>query len=107
MLCKFNRILSEGVLLKYWEVAVIIPFPKIPILLPPSDYRSISPMPLLSKVVEKYINELLFDNLEPHLSNIQFGFGSGISAADAILLSQNETFNGFAECKMVKRSGVS
>jgi len=51
----FNNSLSSSHVPKQWKTAVIHPIPKVPDPTSPSDYRPISVVPILSRLVERVI----------------------------------------------------
>jgi hypothetical protein len=99
-----DRILNDGIFPKTSKVATVIPIPKVQLSQNPSDYRPISLLPLLGKVIEKHINDMVLDHIEPQLSDLQFGFRKSRSTTDAILLFQHYIFRGFEACEKSKRA---
>jgi hypothetical protein len=99
-----DRILNDGIFPKTSKVATVIPIPKVQLSQTPSDYRPISLLPLLGKVIEKHINDMVLDHIEPQLSDLQFGFRKSRSTTDAILLFQHYIFRGFEACEKSKRA---
>ena len=51
-----NLSFEHGIFPENWKKAIITPIPKIPIPLSPSDFRPISILPSLSKIIEKLAN---------------------------------------------------
>ena len=78
---------------KQWKTAVIHPIPKVPDPTSPSDYRPISVVPILSRLVEKVIVRTYIYpafQIAPTADNLadQFGFrptGSTTAALIALL----------------------
>ena len=81
-----NRFLIEGVFPKQWKSARVTPIFKGGDRNSPSNYRPISVLPILSKILEKHINLHLQTYLERHniLCKFQSGFRKGFSCVDAI-----------------------
>jgi exonuclease III len=98
-----ERCLSEGAFPDAWKEAQVIPIPKVPEATNPSDYRPVSLLPIGSKLVETQLHAELLLYIEPRLSNVQFGFRSGRSTTDAIVLLQHYILKGFVLCEKVKR----
>ena len=84
----FNLSIQSGILPSNWKHSHIVPIPnsKTPSS-SPSDYRPISLLPIISKVLERHIYNFLFDFCtHQHLiSNSQFGFRPGFSTLSALL----------------------
>lgn len=100
-----NRCISEGSFPNIWKEAVVVPVPKVQHSSDACEYRPISLLPLISKVVEREIAELLTTFTEPHLSDAQFGFRQGRSTVDAILFLQHLILRGFERCEKAKKAG--
>ena len=84
----FNLSLSSGVIPDSWKRAHIVPIPKSSQnKSSPSNYRPISILPLVSKLLESHVHKLLFHHLCEHspISGRQWGFLSGRSAQSALL----------------------
>src|SRR5436190_2320960 len=81
-----NLSLENGVFPKIYKLAKVIPIYKKGSPLDVTNYRPISLLPILSKVLEKlYLKRLLsFLNQYNILSNNQFGFRKGFSTIDAV-----------------------
>ena len=94
----FNTILKESIFPACWKIANIIAFVKpgkLPTL--PENYRPISLLPTLSKILEKIIairlvNEL---KLKQIIQPEQFGFQANHSTSHAIQVIKNDIINGF------------
>jgi hypothetical protein len=96
--------LKEGSFPAVWKTAVVVPVPKVLGSNNPCDYRPISLLPLLSKVVESGINSLLMSQIDPLLSDSQFGFRQSRSTVDAILTFQHYVLSGFRACENANRA---
>lgn len=86
----FNRSLSEGVVPRVFKAALITPIPKLDKPTSPSDYRPISRLPILSKVLERlFVNKFLMPHLKDRISSSQFAYvpraGSGTTSALTLL----------------------
>jgi hypothetical protein len=98
-----NSILRDGEYPQVWKVAIVIPIAKGKLSSNPADYRPISLLPIISKVVEKCISEFILMYVGPHLSKSQFGFRQGCSTTDAILFLQHLVLRGFEKCEKARR----
>jgi len=81
-----NRSINEGIYPKAWKTAIITPIHKTGDTSKVCNYRPISILPIVSKVIERYVVE----QLTSHLSNspftlhpMQFGFRSNHSTETA------------------------
>ena len=83
----FNMSLSLGRLPSEWKSAQVVPIPKSQHKSDPSNYRSISILPILSKLLEKHIQAYLMDhiNTSSPLSGEQWMFLKGKSTTRALL----------------------
>ena len=72
---------------KEWKTARVTPTPKSRDHSTPENYRPISLLSVLSKLLEKHIRNLLIDHLEKYypLSAYQWGFTQGKSSTGALL----------------------
>ena len=73
----FNLSISTGSFPSIWKRSTVIPIPKaIPPSSSPSDYRPISLLSLVSKLLERHIFNILLDHLYTNgsLSDAQFRF---------------------------------
>ena len=52
----YNQIINSGEYPKEWEIATVIPFPKIENATSPNDLRPISLLPLLGKILEHLLH---------------------------------------------------
>ena len=70
-----------------WKTSVIVPIPKASDMSAPSNYRPISLLPLLSKLLEKHFHFLISQHLQSRhiLSNSQWGFTEGRSTVAALI----------------------
>ena len=62
----FNVSLTSGGLLSEWKTARVTPIPKSGDSSNPSNYRPISLLSILSKLLEKHIVNLLTEHLKSH-----------------------------------------
>lgn len=86
----FNRSLSEGVVPRAFKAALITPIPKCHKPNSPSDYRPISRLPVLSKVLERlFVNKFLMPHLKDRVSSSQYAYiprsGAGTTSALTLL----------------------
>ena len=69
-----DRCLVEGKFPHIWKKAIVCPIPKKDGSSSSSDYRPISLLSPISKLAKSLINQILLNEIEPHLSKSQFGF---------------------------------
>jgi hypothetical protein len=63
----FNLSISKCRIPKMWKTSVIVPIPKASDVSAPSNYRPISLLPLLSKLLEKHIHYLISQHLQSRI----------------------------------------
>jgi exonuclease III len=97
-----DRCLREERFPMVWKEAVVAPVPKVKNSQKPIDYRPISLLPLMSKLVESQLNEVLLNQIDQKLSENQFGFRRGRSTSDAILSLIHYVLKGFEKCESSK-----
>ena len=84
----FNQSLSTGIFPSIWKHSIIVPIPKFS---PPSDsptnYRPISLLSIVSKLLEKHVADILLDHFltNSFISPNQFGFMPSRSTSDAMI----------------------
>lgn len=78
-LCSLS--LEQGVFPRSWKRANIVPIHKKGPKTHASNYRSVSLLPLFSKVLEKIVFSELFCHVNPTISDMQHGFFPGRSPA--------------------------
>ena len=85
----FNLSLSSGIFPEAWKLARIVPVPKAGDLSRPSNYRPISILSVVSKLLERHVHHLLLQHLNAYpcysISSWQWGFLPGRSIASALL----------------------
>ena len=83
----FNKSITTGKFPTHWKFARVVPIPKRGCSTNPANYRPISILPVLSKLLEKHIYNLLRIHLNTTspLSQHQWGFTSGRSTTTALL----------------------
>lgn len=84
----FNHSISTGTVPDCWKTSLITPIPKQGDPSDPHNYRPISLLPVVSKVLERVIFDKLCDQLS--ISDRQWGFLPGRSTTGAILLATQE-----------------
>ena len=82
----FNQSLTLGVFPESWAIATITPIPKYGDLHNIKNWRPISIIPLVGKILEKICTRFLSDQLADNeiLCDEQFGFRPGRSTTDAL-----------------------
>ena len=88
----FNLSLKSGIFPSDWKFARVVPIPKRGNHQSPSNYRPISILPIISKLLEKHVHNLLFQHLSNNcpLSPNQWGFTEGKSTTTALLSFTHE-----------------
>ena len=88
----FSRSLSEGIVPKAWKISTVVPIFKKGNRYNPLNYRPISLTSVCCKSMERLICRHITEFLEEHslLSDHQFGFRSGRSTIDQLLLVYEE-----------------
>ena len=99
----FNKSLQEGSVPSLWKSSLVTPIFKKGIRYDPLNYRPISINSVCGKELERFLYTHLCDYLESNslLSDRQFGFRSGRSTIDQLLLVYN------AVSKVVDEGGVA
>ena len=81
----FNDSLNEGTVPTAWKQANVIPLHKKGNKHTASNYRPISLLPVISKVLERCIYNKIIDYIIPKLTNLQHGFLRNRSTATQLL----------------------
>ena len=87
----FNLSIRTGCCPDDWKIARIVPIPKADEMSSPMNYRPISILPIVSKVLERHISSIIMDHLEQvaPISPNQWGFMPGRSTTSALLSITN------------------
>ena len=90
-----NTSFQTGIFPDRWKSAVIKPIPKLPIPLAASDFRPISLLPALSKIIEKLVNIQIVAYLTKHslLDPYQSAYRKNHSAQTALLKLTEDIFD--------------
>jgi len=100
----FNLSLCTGHVPSEWKQSLVVPIPKSNNNKDlPNNYRPISLLSVLSKLLERHVHKLLADHLSTHhpLSNSQWGFSEGKSTVTALLTTTHEWFQSLEEGKEI------
>ena len=83
----FNQSIVQARIPTHWKKSVIVPVPKTSDTSTPTNYRPISLLPLLSKLLESHIYELIMHHLQSNqiLTASQWGFLEGRSTVTALI----------------------
>jgi len=87
-----------------WKQSLVVPIPKSNNNKDlPNNYRPISLLSVLRKLLERQVHKLLADHLSTHhpLSNSQWGFSEGKSTVTALLTTTHEWFQSLEEGKEI------
>ena len=88
----FNISISLGELPDEWKIARVSPIPKSSNHSDPSNYRPVSLLSVLSKLLERHTRNTLLDHLTLYspISAQQWGFSQGKSATGALLAATDQ-----------------
>ena len=88
----FNTSIRLGVIPSEWKTARVTPIPKGTTSSDPANYRPISLLSVLSKLLEIHIRNVLLDHFRRHypLCDIQWGFTKGKSTTGALLAATDQ-----------------
>ena len=88
----FNLSITTGCFPEDWKIARIVPISKADNRSSPANYRPISILPIISKVLEGHISSLIMNHLESvaPISSNQWGFMLGRSTTSALLSITND-----------------
>ena len=84
----FNQSISMGIVPDQWKISLVVPIHKQGERADPSNYRPISLLPIISKVLEQHIASKLRSILS--ISDQQWGFTPGRSTTGAILSAMHD-----------------
>ena len=86
----FNRSLSIGIMQSCLKIASVIPIPKCPNPKVTSEFRPISLLPVLSKVLERLVSrKLILPCIRPILNRDQFAYIPGSSTGTTTVLTRS------------------
>ena len=90
----FNHSIACGKPPSNWKKSAIVPIPKVSRARNTSDFRPISLLPILSKVLERHLVFYINSHLSEHspLANCQWGFQKGKSTVSALLHVTHDWF---------------
>ena len=90
----FSLSLATGKFPKIWKIASVVPVPKSTAKNDPSNYRPISLLSVVSKLLEKIVYSLVWDHISDcsSISDWQWGFQKHKSTTAALLSTTNEWF---------------
>ena len=90
----FNMSITLGCFPQTWKLSNVVPIPKSADNTSPTNYRPISLLSVLSKLLERHMYSQITSHLETHhpLSTSQWGFQSGRSTVTALLETTHNWF---------------
>ena len=90
----FNVSIQSGIFPEKWKLSSVVPIPKGGDRSNPSNYRPISLLSVVSKMLERHVHHLLTQHLasDHPLANSQWGFQSGKSTVGALLATTYDWF---------------
>ena len=83
----FNISIRQGNFPECWKTSSVVPIPKSACLSKATNYRPISLLSIVSKMLERHFHQYIINHLNEYqpLSNKQWGFQSGKSTTTALL----------------------
>ena len=83
----FNKSIAQARVPTCWKKSVIVPVPKTSDASSPTNYRPISLLPIISKLLERHIYEIILHHLRSNnnLTASQWGFLEGRSTVTALI----------------------
>ena len=99
----FNVSLMTGCIPTQWKKSMVVPIPKNSNTSSPTNYRPISLLPIVSKLLECHVYSVILSHLKTHypLSSVQWGFLEGRSTVTALLHCINEWLKALEDGKEV------
>jgi hypothetical protein len=91
----FNQSIEEATLPSEWKTANVVPIHKKGPKTEVSNYRPVSLLPIISKVLERSILNKIIDIISPEISKLQHGFMRGKSTTTQIISVLNNIQNIF------------
>ena len=90
----FSLSLRTGKFPKLWKFANVVPIPKSDNKSDPSNYRPVSLLSIVSKILEKIVYSRLWEHIVEHapISNCQWGFQKQRSTTTALLYATHEWY---------------
>ena len=90
----FNISISQGRFPECWKTSSVVPIPKSANRSEATDYRPISLLSVVSKMLERHFHQYVTKHLNEYhpLSNKQWGFQSGKSTVTALLSVTHDWF---------------
>ena len=90
----FNQSIMSGVFPQSWKSSNVVPIPKKSDKSSPTNYRPISLLSVLSKLLEKHVHSIISCHLEEiqSLSQSQWGFQKGESTLTGLLQTTQTWF---------------
>ena len=98
----FNKQLDSGCFPKVWKVANLVPVFKSDDREMAQNYRGISFLCIIWKVLEKWVFSYVFPLFQPQMYHLQDGFVSGRSCVTSLLRSTNAFAKALDERKQVE-----
>ena len=94
----FTKCLQESCFPDCWKVSLVVPeFKNVGGRSTPKNYHPVSLLSMVSKVIEKLVNNRTVDHLEEYdlFSNFQYGFRSSRSTADLLIVVSDRIARAF------------
>ena len=92
--CIINTSITTGIFPSPWKHSIVVPIFKGGDASDPKDYRPISLLSIISKILEKVVTSQLVQHLEGNhlLNNAQHGFRAALSTESALLTLSNKLY---------------
>lgn len=97
----FNKSIAEGVVHPYWKTCNITPVYKDGESHEVGNYRPVSIMPSIPKILDSIISKLLTRSFETELSDSQHGFAAGRSSTTNLSVLTSQIVNSFKDHSQV------
>ena len=99
----FNKSIESGKVPKEWKISAVVPVPKGDNSSQPSNYRPISLLSILSKLLERHMHKMIYKHLESTvpLALQQWGFHPKRSTVSALLDVTNHWFQSLDKGKEI------
>lgn len=95
----YNAIIQTNTFPSLWKTAIVTPIPKTSNPTQPKDFRPISVLPAVSKVLEKILLSQISDHLDsplaPLLARNQSGYRKGFSTTTALTKVVHDVYDNF------------
>ena len=83
----FNQFLTAGKIPSQWKESIVVPIPQLDNYNSPTNYRPISLLSILGKLLEQHVHHVILDHLDEHypLSNRKWGLTEGRGTVTSLI----------------------